>query len=586
MVVVGGHNSGNTSRLASVARSEGVRTVHVETEKELDPAWFSGVETVGVTAGASTPNWMITCVIRELERISRRGDTSFTSVSRRVLRLLLRNLYAPWRGSSADGGPAPEHRSASAFSAWLFLYPRHAHAQLFREKVPALQRRKGALPGTLPDGLLGSGILSNGLSLILGLRTAGGVRAAGGHEQPGLLYACRWGQIVRFSKMRRLKDIPAQNHVPVRRWAPAPDLSGPQPQGPLAAPPSWWPDHLSVVLWQRLGDIMEIQGDRMSAGNHHHHHRGNQDGPTARLTLGLMILALVWAGPFGLLTSLPWPAPCVFYDGFYILDLFPAGQLMGVTFFEALVDATSSGRPVVLDLGPGAVGDPVTAAPRVSSLVIPTLQPGRRPRDGPSIRSSAGPFPIGNKWIVCGRRGSTTARDLIAVTADGSRGGAAGPGRSQRGAQTGSGRSRLGLIAFLDSDDCGCRKAGRAGRLFHEHRTPICQRGTGCATPPGQPGLSHGSRPATFSAPWISDGLTSAVMSGGSCSTGSAGSTKPFRPARISNIWRFVVSARYPVIDGPERGGGWWSRTGGHADSCPDTAGLDQYRSGRWRRSS
>ncbi|MBW2051462.1 MAG: 4-hydroxy-3-methylbut-2-enyl diphosphate reductase, partial [Deltaproteobacteria bacterium] len=39
MVVVGGHNSGNTARLAEVSRSQGLKTVHLEAEDELDPEW-------------------------------------------------------------------------------------------------------------------------------------------------------------------------------------------------------------------------------------------------------------------------------------------------------------------------------------------------------------------------------------------------------------------------------------------------------------------------------------------------------------------------------------------------------------------
>ena len=59
MVVVGGKTSGNTRRLAELARMRGVPTVLVETADELDRAFFDGVETVGLTAGASTPGYII-----------------------------------------------------------------------------------------------------------------------------------------------------------------------------------------------------------------------------------------------------------------------------------------------------------------------------------------------------------------------------------------------------------------------------------------------------------------------------------------------------------------------------------------------
>jgi (E)-4-hydroxy-3-methyl-but-2-enyl pyrophosphate reductase len=55
MVVVGGHGSTNTKRLAEKCAAAGAKTFHVETYAELDEADFEGVELVGITAGASTP---------------------------------------------------------------------------------------------------------------------------------------------------------------------------------------------------------------------------------------------------------------------------------------------------------------------------------------------------------------------------------------------------------------------------------------------------------------------------------------------------------------------------------------------------
>lgn len=71
MVVIGGKSSSNTSRLAEVASSLGTPTVHVETESELGADFFEGAEVVGVTAGASTPDWMIERVIKKIEEIGK-----------------------------------------------------------------------------------------------------------------------------------------------------------------------------------------------------------------------------------------------------------------------------------------------------------------------------------------------------------------------------------------------------------------------------------------------------------------------------------------------------------------------------------
>lgn len=69
VVVVGGRNSANTRHLADVCRKAGVRTYLVETAEELDLAWFSGVQRAGITAGASTPDWIIEEVKQRMENM-------------------------------------------------------------------------------------------------------------------------------------------------------------------------------------------------------------------------------------------------------------------------------------------------------------------------------------------------------------------------------------------------------------------------------------------------------------------------------------------------------------------------------------
>ena len=71
MLVVGGLNSANTRRLSEVCKELQRRTYHIETAAEIDPAWFEGVERVGVTAGASTPKWIIDEVMNRIEGINK-----------------------------------------------------------------------------------------------------------------------------------------------------------------------------------------------------------------------------------------------------------------------------------------------------------------------------------------------------------------------------------------------------------------------------------------------------------------------------------------------------------------------------------
>ncbi|MHB1132389.1 MAG: 4-hydroxy-3-methylbut-2-enyl diphosphate reductase [Chloroflexota bacterium] len=59
MVVIGGRDSANTARLREVCARTGTPTYQVEDAGELDPEWFVGTRIAGVTAGASTPDWVI-----------------------------------------------------------------------------------------------------------------------------------------------------------------------------------------------------------------------------------------------------------------------------------------------------------------------------------------------------------------------------------------------------------------------------------------------------------------------------------------------------------------------------------------------
>lgn len=69
VIVIGGYNSANTRRLAEICTEIQPKTYHIETASEINQNWFDGVETVGVTAGASTPKWIIDEVLDRLEKI-------------------------------------------------------------------------------------------------------------------------------------------------------------------------------------------------------------------------------------------------------------------------------------------------------------------------------------------------------------------------------------------------------------------------------------------------------------------------------------------------------------------------------------
>jgi len=73
MVVVGGTNSSNTAKLAELCTAQGTPTYRVETADELQKKWFEGRKTVGITAGASTPQRIIEEVERRMKELGGMG---------------------------------------------------------------------------------------------------------------------------------------------------------------------------------------------------------------------------------------------------------------------------------------------------------------------------------------------------------------------------------------------------------------------------------------------------------------------------------------------------------------------------------
>ena len=70
LLVIGSKNSSNSNRLVEVARANGVQSHLIEDETEIDDAWLDGVETAGITSGASAPERL---VVRGVDWFRARG---------------------------------------------------------------------------------------------------------------------------------------------------------------------------------------------------------------------------------------------------------------------------------------------------------------------------------------------------------------------------------------------------------------------------------------------------------------------------------------------------------------------------------
>jgi 4-hydroxy-3-methylbut-2-en-1-yl diphosphate reductase len=66
ILVIGSTNSSNSKRLVEVAEAAGTPAHLIDDQTEIDPSWLSGMDTVGVTSGASAPEWLVERVVEHL----------------------------------------------------------------------------------------------------------------------------------------------------------------------------------------------------------------------------------------------------------------------------------------------------------------------------------------------------------------------------------------------------------------------------------------------------------------------------------------------------------------------------------------
>ncbi len=224
LVIVGGYNSGNTRRLVRIARGVGTPCFQVETEEELDRKELSRFKQVGVTAGASTPNWMIRKVVQELESIKGKGEPFWSPFLFRLLRFLLKtNLMVAFGAACLSlavahlrQAPLPWIYMAITFS---YIYAMHILNHLLDS---------GAAEYNDPDRSLfyqrnrilffSSGIGATLLSLFLTYRLGWKpFLLLAFMSLLGILYSFQIVPAVwqRFTSMKKIKDLPASKTLSV-----------------------------------------------------------------------------------------------------------------------------------------------------------------------------------------------------------------------------------------------------------------------------------------------------------------------------------------------------------------------------------
>ncbi|MBM4036747.1 MAG: hypothetical protein FJ291_33860, partial [Planctomycetes bacterium] len=223
MVVVGGRHSANSRRLAELCRLSGKPTFHVETAAELDPQALASFRVVGLTAGASTPNWVTRSVLQALEDISAR-EPKAQWLWWRVAALLTRsNLYSAlatvalaYACCQLMGVADPSPVFLLAAFCYVFavttlnrLAPGDGAGELATPRVAFYQRHAAALlavSALFAGGSIASLALARARTPLILLLVAYAMGVA--YSVP--LVPQRWRRRLRISQ---LKDIPASKDV-------------------------------------------------------------------------------------------------------------------------------------------------------------------------------------------------------------------------------------------------------------------------------------------------------------------------------------------------------------------------------------
>ena len=328
MVVVGGKNSANTKRLADIAEGLGCPVFLVETEDELDLEALSKYECLGVTAGASTPTWMITRVVRILEAMPGRGEGELKQFISKMLWLLLAtNIYVSIAGGALtytaeilqNNVPQASH----VLISFLYLFAMHnlnrftdQKLQKFNDPLRALFYEKYRWPllifSAISLALALTLVFEHGLKPFLFLT---------GMSIFGIFYSVQVipKSLVINIRVRGLKEVPGSKTFLVAvAWALITTLI-----------PAWTDSHdpnlvtfvvmvfimLLVFVRNALFDIFEVQGDRIV---------GRETLPVCigeqrtyfvlHILIGVLVVMLLLMPRFGLMSEVGyWLLPGILY---------------------------------------------------------------------------------------------------------------------------------------------------------------------------------------------------------------------------------------------------------------------------------
>jgi 4-hydroxy-3-methylbut-2-enyl diphosphate reductase len=275
MVVVGGRHSGNTKRLAEIAAATDIPTFHIETEEDLDWERLQDLKIVGVTAGASTPHWLLRRVVHKLESIQPRGVRPLARNFEHYLRFFLQsNLYVAGGAGCLSYAAAVlqgiKPRLADFFITFFYVFAMHVLNRYADKASRFNYPSRAALYERYKFGFFLASLSGVSAALIIANAQSKSVFFAFlAMTGLGLLYSVRifperWLRVVRVAK---LKDIPASKTIFIAGgWSVVATLLPALREGThldLRAFFAFIVVFALVFLRSALFDIVDIQGDRL-----------------------------------------------------------------------------------------------------------------------------------------------------------------------------------------------------------------------------------------------------------------------------------------------------------------------------------
>ncbi len=274
VIVVGGLSSGNTRRLSEIAQQTGKPTFHIESESELDSKVLSSVKNIGITAGASTPNWIINRIYRTLEILPYTKKQSWRRVLITIQRtLLLTNIYV------SIGAGCLSYACTKLLGIANF-FPHVLISILYVQSMHILNNLTGTKADRFNDPERASFYDNNMVLLALLAVIAGGAGLVTAYTLGVIPFLILLAMSIlglsynrRFipgwftgNKYRRIRDVPGSKTVLIAiAWgivtALLPSLSGPS-SSPGTAAVFLWSIGL-VFVRTAFFDLLDTQGDRI-----------------------------------------------------------------------------------------------------------------------------------------------------------------------------------------------------------------------------------------------------------------------------------------------------------------------------------